>query len=411
VIHPKRCKKVNAMKTCLRSAILAASIVLFALPCEVRSQATLAPSVQTDLLRDKIYAQAKTNDAEGVLVSLEQYHKLTDANNLAFPVPLLWLEAKAAHDSGDAQRALSALTGFLNRADHNSAEYKQGLALYPEYAQSAHVTSAQQSDAKQQVLRGRIREVAADFRSDVREVPGGVLQVPGASAQPSRSPAEPKRPMLELVELPLSGEAFERPSRQVTVNGFRVMKGWVTHLAWDVFAADTGANSYDDWAASPAHYFSARMKPSELTQFVEWVSEKSGHRWRLLSEAEVEWIAELEVDPKTQPLLAQDLWDHYGDTEPVRNIYRTPAEIVADCWHRRFEQAPSDSSAWIRACETDARVVLEMGTRDVGLKPGDTYEAIRFERVPYDDWTLAGETGQIRVVNGPMLRFRLARDD
>jgi len=65
------------------------------------AQQGLAPSVQADLLRDKIYAQAKAHDADGMLTSLDQYHKLDSDYNLAFPVPLLRIEAKAAHDAND----------------------------------------------------------------------------------------------------------------------------------------------------------------------------------------------------------------------------------------------------------------------------------------------------------------------
>jgi hypothetical protein len=100
-------------------------------------QPRLAPSVQADLLREKIDAQANANDSDATLVSLDQYHELTQRRHLAFPPPLYFVEAKAAHDAGDATRALSALTEFLHLAYRNSDQYKEALALYPKYQQLA----------------------------------------------------------------------------------------------------------------------------------------------------------------------------------------------------------------------------------------------------------------------------------
>jgi hypothetical protein len=70
------------------------------------AQPRLAPDVQADLLREKIYAQVQSNDSDATLVSLDQYHTLAQRLKLVFPPPLYFIEAKAAHDAGDATRAL-----------------------------------------------------------------------------------------------------------------------------------------------------------------------------------------------------------------------------------------------------------------------------------------------------------------
>jgi hypothetical protein len=101
------------------------------------AQPSLAPSVQADLLREKIESQAKSNDPNTTLLTLDQYHKLAQDSQLAFPPPLYLIEAKAAHAAGDSGRALSALTEFLHRANQNSEQYKEALALYPQYQQLA----------------------------------------------------------------------------------------------------------------------------------------------------------------------------------------------------------------------------------------------------------------------------------
>jgi hypothetical protein len=96
-----------------------------------------APSVQADLLREKIYAQVKSNDAAAAMVSLDQYHKLAQRLQLRFPPPLYFIEAKTAHEAGDPTRALSALVEFLHRANRHSDQYKEALGLYPQYQQLA----------------------------------------------------------------------------------------------------------------------------------------------------------------------------------------------------------------------------------------------------------------------------------
>jgi hypothetical protein len=100
-------------------------------------QPRLAPSVQADLLREKIDAQANADHPDAMLVSLDQYHKLVHRLKLVFSPPLYFVEANAAHEAGDATRALSALIEFLHRAYRNSDQYKDALALYPQYPQLA----------------------------------------------------------------------------------------------------------------------------------------------------------------------------------------------------------------------------------------------------------------------------------
>jgi hypothetical protein len=93
--------------------------------------------VQADLLREKIDAQDKANDSDATLVLLDQYHLPARRRRLVFPPPLYVVEAKVAHEAGDAMRALSALTVFLHRANRDTDRYKEALALYPKYRQSA----------------------------------------------------------------------------------------------------------------------------------------------------------------------------------------------------------------------------------------------------------------------------------
>jgi len=52
------------------------------------------------------------------------------------------LVRNAAHEASDAAKALSALVGYLNRANRHSEQYKEALGLYPQYQQLAEGAAA-----------------------------------------------------------------------------------------------------------------------------------------------------------------------------------------------------------------------------------------------------------------------------
>lgn len=202
-------------------------LLLFAtLVLRAEAQQGLAPSVQADLLRDKIYTQAKGNDADGVLASLDQYHKLVEDNKLVFPTPLYLIEAKAAHDSGDEKRALAALTQLLNNSDHGSNQYKEALTLYSQYEQAVSASNNLREDIKRQALIARIPEVVSQSSETIVMVQAGQLicPKPGTNAKLYCS----------------------RSFTELRVAPFEVMKHCVPWFWWDVYIADTGRNSpYD----------------------------------------------------------------------------------------------------------------------------------------------------------------------
>ena len=259
------------------------------------AQSDLPPAVQADLLRNQIIAQAKANDADGVLVSLDQYHKLVDANKLEFPAPLSWIEAKAANDVGDSKRALAALTVFLRHADRGFAEYKQALALYPAYQQTAKSNDALERDAQRQAVIIRIPDVLRQMRENLVEIPEGQFTCPAKNFK--------------------CNEYDFRKS--IKVKKFRITR-CEPRLWWYVFAVDSGRmqklpeldrSRYPrepsiDVCAQASSMFSSTnpmndvmrplvpASPSDLQAFMAWVSSHEGGKWRLPTEAELRLIVE-----------------------------------------------------------------------------------------------------------------------
>jgi len=198
----------------------------------------------------------------------------------------------------------------------------------------------------------------------------------------------------------------EGPQHTVTfANPFAVGRFAVTFAQWDACDADGGCKAIKGslvrWGRGqmPAIFVSW----DDAKDYVAWLSRKTGKSYRLLSEAEREyvtragtttpywWGSSLSID---QANYDADVWD--GDSVvryekrpvPVDSFAPNPwglyqvhgnvFEWVEDCRHDNYEGAPSDGSAW-----TDGnclRRVLRGGAWDT--EPSDLRSAARF-RYPF----------------------------
>jgi formylglycine-generating enzyme required for sulfatase activity len=293
------------MNTIQRSAV---ALIIVLGPTLVFGQA-LAPSVQAELLRDKIYTQAKANDADSVLKSLDQYHKLVDDNKLTFPPPLYLIEAKAAHDAGDGDRALAALTEFLNKSEPDSSGHREALALYPQYEQANASRNKLSEDARRQALSARIPEVIAQINASVVAVQGGRLTCPKNGPSVTWSAKSDLLPRPAIVD---NMPNICGPIKESNVEAFEVMNRCVPNLWWDVYVVDTGkASTQDGWdgitdcveAAFVGSITNEGMDSSialsDIERFVTWVSAKSGKRWRLARERELALLYQQAVQAKS----------------------------------------------------------------------------------------------------------------
>jgi len=144
----------------------------------------------------------------------------------------------------------------------------------------------------------------------------------------------------------------------------------------------------------------------EAKKFTAWLSGKTGRRYRLLSDAEREYVARAgtttafwwgsSISPeqanyssqspyKTDPI-APNRWV----TMPVKSFQPNPwgryqvhgnvTEFVEDCWHPDYAEAPSDGTAWLKRPGDDCRQrVIRGGSflnnadllRSAHRRPGD----------------------------------------
>ncbi len=172
----------------------------------------------------------------------------------------------------------------------------------------------------------------------------------------------------------------EGPVHQVTIaQPFAVGKYEVTFAEWEACVAGGGCNGYrpgdNGWGRSRRPVINVSWKDAQA--YVRWLSEQTGEAYRLLSEAEWEYVARAGT---TTPFhfgetISTDQANYAGDftygsgrkgedrekTVPVGgfpanafglyDVHGNVWEWTQDCWHKSYAGAPSNGGAWERgAC-------------------------------------------------------------
>ena len=211
-----------------------------------------------------------------------------------------------------------------------------------------------------------------------------------------------------------SGNSNERPVRTVTISHRIAMgKYTVTFEEYDQFVAMTDAERPADegWGRGSRPVINVNWL--EAKAYAAWLSEQTGKRYRLPSEAEWEYAAragtetayswgdEIGVNQANGHDSGSE-WSHQrtspvGSFEPngfgLYDMHGNVWEWAEDYWHRNYEGAPADGSAWVSGGRDRSRVV----------RGGAWYVYPRGLRAAYRD-----KVGpSIRIVN---IGFRLVKD-
>lgn len=167
----------------------------------------------------------------------------------------------------------------------------------------------------------------------------------------------------------------EGPQRLVNVPAFAMSRYPVTFDEWDACVADLGCNSGfpsdEGWGRGdqPA----INVSRNDISQYVIWLSEKTGQNYRLPSESEWEYATRAGTTGRfnTGNCITTDQANFHGDypahgcplgiyrEQPSRvgsfspnafGLYDNHGNVwewVRDCWNSDYVEAPTDGSAWM----------------------------------------------------------------
>ena len=198
----------------------------------------------------------------------------------------------------------------------------------------------------------------------------------------------------------------ELPVHDVAIpQAFAVSKREVTFEDYDLFTHPNRVYDEDDFRREGPRHPVNRISWNDARDYVAWLSRQTGQTYRLLSEAEWEYVARAgrstayswgdDIGSNRANCGDHDYSEGYGacgdqwsgmapvgsfapNAFGVHDMHGNAGEWVEDCWHDSYAGAPSDGSAW-RAGDCVYRVVrsgslygdpeeLRSAARD-GVKP------------------------------------------
>ena len=199
--------------------------------------------------------------------------------------------------------------------------------------------------------------------------------------------SQPSFPIPEMVVLPpgrfqmgcVSGidcADSEKPVHEVKINSFAMSKYEVTFEEYDAFTDATDRERVDYKGRGRGRRPVINVSWHDAVAYAAWLSEQTGDRYRLPSEAEWEYAAR--ADTETVYSWGNDIgrnrancegcgsqWD-FEKTAPVGSfkanrwglydMHGNAEEWVQDCWLDDYRGALTDGSAWLFG-DCDKRVV------------------------------------------------------
>jgi formylglycine-generating enzyme required for sulfatase activity len=167
----------------------------------------------------------------------------------------------------------------------------------------------------------------------------------------------------------IQGKGFkdEQPVHEVHIRRpFAVSQYEITFDQYDEFVKATGRQQPDDEGFGRGRRPVIRVSWNEAVDYAAWLSQQTGKRYRLPSEAEWEYAARggtetaywwgNEMKPGFANCISCGTRPDNRQTAPVGSLKPNPfglydtagnvREWVQDCWHDNYQGAPSDGSAW-----------------------------------------------------------------
>ena len=136
-------------------------------------------------------------------------------------------------------------------------------------------------------------------------------------------------------------DASQKPVHRVAfAKPFAASRSEITAAEWNVCVNDGGCKSAKagDGSATNVSWTAART-------YVAWLSAKTGHTYRLLSESEWEYVARIGLGADGLGTGAEAMDATTPNRLGLAGLYAPPNEWVEDCYRDDYVQAPGDGSA------------------------------------------------------------------
>ena len=305
--------------------------------------AQLPPEIMADrfLLRaERLIAEKDYKSALEVMnkiVALQKEHDLTLPDEFHFKY------AQIAMSAGSTKAVIESVNKYLATAGRAGQFYREALELLDE---------AEQEEARRKQKEAR-RKQEESRRKQIRPILPEMVVIPAG------------RFRMGCVD-GIDCQDASTPVHEVRIASFALSKYEVTFEEYDRFTAATGRKLAADRGWGLGRRPVINVSWTDAVAYAEWLSDQTGERYRLPSEAEWEYAARAGSATKyswgnqkgrnrANCNGCGSRWDGektapVGSFSPnawgLHDMHGNVSEWVQDCWNDSYQGAPTDGSAW-----------------------------------------------------------------
>ncbi len=334
---------------------------------EAEAEARQARKDAQAALRERDRAQAALKAAQEALANAQAKGEAAASHAADLAAQLKSAEQKlseaqvaleAANERVEREEAARKTAEAAQRAEKDRADRAEA-ARQKAADDLAAAQNQRQRDTRKDTAAG-----AAKVRDNFKDCPDcpEMVVVPAGSFTMGSPDKEPEH------------QSYESPQHEVTFEKpFAVGKFAVTFAEWDACVDGGGCGGYrpsdQGWGRGDRPVINVNWNDAQA--YVKWLSEKTGKQYRLLSEAEREYVTRAwtkgafwwgaSISPKQANYNGGYAYNngstgkYRGQTVTVKSFEPNPWglyqvhgnvwEWVEDCWHDSYHNAPSDGSA------------------------------------------------------------------
>ncbi|MGD8912615.1 MAG: formylglycine-generating enzyme family protein [Candidatus Thiodiazotropha sp.] len=353
-----------------------------------------------DIINPEVEAVKILDEATSIIRTLFSQQLTQDLVTIAEPIAKAYREAlnQALEKAGEDRRSIPDAIVYLPGHGRVAEAIRErliyltyGTGDYQLIAEPGSLLESGQSPLHLSINLSRPLVAGGAFR-DRLQIPLQQNQVPKEQVEAADQPVTPIEP--EMVQIPagrfLMGSpasetdrySNEGPQHEVTLRAFALGKTEVPFDEYDRFARATGRELPDDEGWGRGKRPVINVSWNDAPAYAQWLSEETGKRYRLPTEAEWEYAARAGTTTpfSTGECITTDQANYDGNYDyagcgaktwvdrgatlaagslppnpwGLHEVHGNVWEWVQDCWHDNYEGAPKDGAAW----ETDGDCTL-----------------------------------------------------